>query len=217
MKHKKGTVLIILGLLLIASAAALVVYNIRETERAAQTSAAVVEQLVAVIPTLPTETEPNPDFVPQETVAQNPSEVEIPDYILNPGMEMPTETVDGQDYIGILEIPAFDLVLPVISTWSYPSFQSAPCRYTGSAYQDNLIIAAHNYSSHFGNLQALSVGDPIRFTDVDGHVFAYEVVEMEILDPTAAEEMEAGDWDLTMFTCTVGGASRVTVRCVRCE
>jgi sortase A len=25
--------------------------------------------------------------------------------------------------------------------------------------------------------------------------------------------MEAGQWDFTMFTCTVGGSNRVTVRC----
>ena len=27
------------------------------------------------------------------------------------------------------------------------------------------------------------------------------------------EEMEAGEWDFTMFTCTIGGSNRVTVRC----
>jgi sortase A len=37
---------------------------------------------------------------------------------------------------------------------------------------------------------------------------------MEILSPFAVEEMTSGDWDMTLFTCTVGGQSRVTVRCV---
>ena len=36
---------------------------------------------------------------------------------------------------------------------------------------------------------------------------------METLMPTAVEEMESGDWDLTLFTCTVGGRTRVAVRC----
>lgn len=36
---------------------------------------------------------------------------------------------------------------------------------------------------------------------------------MEQLERTAIEEMESGDWDLTLFTCTVDGAARVTVRC----
>ena len=35
--------------------------------------------------------------------------------------------------------------------------------------------------------------------------------------PTSVQEMTDGDWDLTLFTCTVGGKSRVTVRCVLAE
>ena len=41
--------------------------------------------------------------------------LEIPDYILNPDMEMPKTKVDGQEYIGVVEIPALSLTLPVIS------------------------------------------------------------------------------------------------------
>ena len=87
----------------------------------------------------------------------------------------------------------------------------------GSAYTDDLIIAAHNYTRHFGNLKNLEPGDRIIFTDVDGNVFSYEVILRETLMPTAIEEMESGDWDLTLFTCTIGGAYRVTVRCQRAE
>ena len=36
-------------------------------------------------------------------------------------------------------------------------------------------------------------------------------------DGTAVEEMEAGEWDLTLFTCTPDSRSRVTVRCVRTQ
>lgn len=42
----------------------------------------------------------------------------------------------------------------------------------------------------------------------------YEVIELETLSPFAIEEMTGGNWDLTLFTCTVGGQYRVTVRCV---
>ena len=38
---------------------------------------------------------------------------------------------------------------------------------------------------------------------------------LEILQPTAVEEMTSGDYDLTLFTCTYGGATRFTVRCLR--
>ena len=41
----------------------------------------------------------------------------------------------------------------------------------------------------------------------------YRVVVLDILSPDAIEEMTAGDFDLTLFTCTYGGQSRVTVYC----
>ena len=128
---------------------------------------------------------------------------------------MPPVSFDGNDYIGRVDVPSLGLSLPVISEWSYPRLKIAPCRYTGSAYLDNLIIAAHNYSSHFGNLNRLNTGDTVTFTDVDGNQFTYAVSLIEDLPGTAIEEMQAGEWDLTLFTCTLGGRSRVTVRCER--
>ena len=73
-----------------------------------------------------------------------------------------------------------------------------------------------NYQSHFGRLKELLPGDLVQFTDVDGNVFSCSVVETEILEKTDVEELESGDWDLTLFTCTIGGKTRVTVRCKDC-
>ncbi|MBS6846516.1 MAG: sortase, partial [Firmicutes bacterium] len=138
---------------------------------------------------------------------------EVPDYVRNPDMEMPTVQIDGEAYIGVLEFPSLSVSLPVISDWSAAKLRTAPCRYTGSAYRDNLVIAGHNYRTHFGKLQNLSLGDTVLFFDADGNQFAYEVAGVEELDSTAIEEMVTGDWDLTLFTCTVGGTTRLAVRC----
>ena len=138
---------------------------------------------------------------------------EIPDYLLNPQMDMPVKTVDGADYIGLLSLPAISLELPVIDQWSYESLRLAPCRYSGSAYTHNLVILGHNYAGHFRELKKLQPGDAVTFTDMDGNVFSYEVMALETLAPTAVEEMTEGDWDLTLFTCTVGGTTRLAVRC----
>lgn len=46
-------------------------------------------------------------------------------------------------------------------------------------------------------------------------MFTYCVAEEEILQPAQTEQMVSGDWDLTLFTCTVGGRSRVTIRCTQ--
>ncbi len=198
MKHR-GTGLIRLGLLLLAAALLLTAYNLGDGWRAAWAAQQAASRLEAL----------TPDAV------VHPGELEIPDYVLNPEMEMPVQEIDGVAYIGTLRISALDLELPVISQWSYPRLKKAPCRYQGSAYKDDFIIAAHNYQSHFGALKKLLPGDVVCFTDVVGNSFYYEVIELETLAPEDLEEMEAGHWDLTLFTCTVGGASRVTVRCER--
>ena len=200
MARRRYKILIGVGLLLIAAALALVAYNIADAQRAAKSAAQALEALEQASPAV---SAAEPDAVPA--------------YVADPDMEMPTVTVEGNDYIGQMDIDALGLSLPVISEWSYPALKVAPCRYTGSAYQDNLIIAAHNYSSHFGRLSQLSAGDAVRFTDVDGNVFTYTVSQIEDLPGTAIEEMQAGDWDLTLFTCTLGGRTRVTVRCTRAD
>lgn len=188
------------GILLIAAAFSLAVYNLHDEKRAETEAEKVVEQLP----------EPLPPVRPQPS---DPGEQEIPDYILNPDMEMPVMEIDGNGYIGTLTIPSLGLSLPVMSEWSYPKLRIAPCRYTGSAYQGNLTIAAHNYRTHFGRLDELAVGDLVEFTDIDGNEFSYKVDEVQILAPTAIEEMIESDWDLSLFTCTLGGRTRLTVRC----
>ena len=110
-----------------------------------------------------------------------------------------------------------ELELPVMSDWDYPRLRIAPCRYAGSSKSDNLVIAAHNYERHFGNLAKLSPGDVVSFTDMDDVVSRYAVVAVETLAPSDVENMTAGEYDLTLFTCTYGGGSRVAVRCDRVE
>lgn len=204
MKNKKGTAWINLGLLLLAAALFLAAYNTNEAYRAGTSSEAVIRQLADTLPTT-------------ATVSNQAGVSSLPSSPTEPEKEMPVRTINGQDYIGVLSIPALELELPVISQWSYPWLKIAPCRYSGSIYQDDLIIAAHNYASHFGKLRELHVGDGLSFTDMDGHLVSYEVASLETLMPTDMDAMECGEWDLTLFTCTIGGQSRFTLRCLRKE
>ena len=204
--RRSGALWITLGLLLIAAALFLASYNLYDGLRAGQHAAETVEELEGG---LVAKTEP------EETEQQAPEEQELPGYLLSPYMEMPVKSVDGVDYIGVVRIPALGLELPVISQWSYDDLRIAPCRYSGSAYLGNLVICGHNYSAHFGKLKSLQQGDTVSFTDMDGNEFSYTVEELEVLRPTAVEEMKSGDWELTLFTCTLDGKSRVAVRCVQ--
>lgn len=206
--NKKGPWWIAVGVSLIALAFAWIFYNLWLTNRAGERAEAAVEKLEEVIPDTVTV---------QPIISASAPEVEYPDYVLNPNMEMPIKEMDGSYYIGILEIPSLDIKLPVQSEWNYSNMNISPCRYQGSIYLDNMVICGHNYATHFRPLFNIENGTSVYFTDMDGNRFEYQVRTTEILDGTAVEEMVSGDWDLTLFTCTPGGVSRVTVRCARVD
>ena len=98
------------------------------------------------------------------------------------------------------------------SQWNESLLKRSPCLYEGTIY-DGMIIAGHNYRSHFARLNRLRPGDPVTFTDVDGNRWDYTVTLTEIIRGNDAEGMKAGNWDLTLFTCNYGGEERFTVRC----
>ncbi|KIR03187.1 putative sortase family protein [Lachnospiraceae bacterium TWA4] len=195
MRNKVGTIFTILGLLLIVAALSITIYNIYDENRAEEAA----NELLDHWPDIPKDT---PD---------------IPDYILDPTMDMPTKMVNGVECIGQLEIPVLNLKLPIISEWSYPKLRIAPCRFSGSAYLNNLVIAAHNYRRQFASLKELRSRDQVFFIDMAGNTFRYQVVDIEILNPTDVEKMVSGNWDLTLFTCTIGGQTRITIRCNRVD
>lgn len=190
----------VLGSVLILSALGLFLHNVQIQNQAADASNALMPQLVDKMQHRQ-ETEPT-----EETGANLPQ----------PQMkQMPVVQIDGYDYIGFVGIPALQLELPIMADWSYPQLQISPCRFSGDMYTSDLVVMAHNYAGHFGGLQDLRAGDIVTVTDMDGTTVEYEVMALDILEPSAVEEMISGDYDLTLFTCTYGGKTRVTVRCDR--
>ncbi len=206
---KTAKLLIGLGVALLAFSLSLWVLNLRQDAAAGASAEAVLTRL-----------RPDSSAVQLRAAGEDAAPAEtplspLPLYQLDPEMPMPTQTVDGIEYLGVLEIPAITLELPVISRWSYADLKHAPCRYSGSAYLDDMVLAGHNYESHFGGLRELRANDLVCFTDMDGNEFRYLVSGLEVLDRDDTEEMLDPRWDLTMFTCTLGGGNRIAVRCLR--
>ncbi|MBR2422821.1 MAG: sortase [Oscillospiraceae bacterium] len=201
--RKLGSVLQGFGLLLLMAALILAVWNIRADNQAGENAQQILEELV--MPVM------QDDASQEETMP----EVRIPDHILDPDMDMPVKTVDGQDYVGVIILHELGLELPVMGDWDYTRLKKAPCLYSGSAYQDDLVIMAHNYRSQFGRIRRLKAGNRITFTDMDGNAFHYLVNAVEVLSPYEVEKVTNGEWDLTLFTCTLGGQNRIVVRCDR--
>lgn len=194
-----GNISIILGIVLVISAAVLVVRNLREDQAAGEYSQNTMMELAEQMPTVLKRADTSaPETYVEEVNRKRPLAV---------------VNVDGYDYIGVISIPTFDLELPVMSEWSYPNLRLSVCRYYGEYALECLVFCAHNYTSHFGRLRELTFGDQVIFTDMSGNVYEYVVDEVEELGPFAVPEVTAGEWPLTLFTCTVGGRTRVVVRC----
>lgn len=205
-KNRIGNILKGAGLILVTAAVLLLVYNLWDGHRARESEEAILAEYL----------QENKKASESPDASDKEDEQNIPDYILNPDMDMPEYTLKSLGdvaCIGILEIPALNLELPVISSWSYSSLRLALCRYSGSAYKGNLVIAAHNYQSHFGGLRTLPEGSEVFFTDAVGNRFSYYVAVTEALTPWSVDDMTSGEWPLTLFTCTLDSQNRVTVRC----
>ena len=194
-KNTKGNLLITLGILLIAAAAGLAGYNLWDAGRAQKAAEEITGQLISDI------------------------ESKVED-----GKTAAPYVDDGYEYIGVLEIPSEGLSLPVMNEWDYTRLKISPCRFTGTYYSDDLVICAHNYMRHLGPLLQIGIGEDIYFTSVDGLTIHYIVTNRETVEPTAVEQMientsNSGtsllDWDLTLFTCNLGGQTRCAVRCSR--
>lgn len=194
MRKATGIVCMALGALLLLAALGLVIFNREQAAQAAEASDRTLPVLQAAIAERAQESRP----VSGATEAAEPLEI------------------DGEQYLGVLTIPALELELPVLTELSSAKLQLGPCRYYGAIDRD-LVIAAHNYARHFGRLNELRAGDEIYLTDVSGRRHSYRVSGVEILGATEIEEMLQSGYELTLFTCTYGGAERVTVRCELAE
>lgn len=197
-KASPGVICVLLGVVLLLAALGLYGYNRWEDAQAGAEAQTVVQDLQ------------------EKVVEQTQSAASAPaldSSSLDP--ELPVVELDGYEYVGTVSIPAIGIDLPVMSEWSYPRLKIAPCRQFGSSRTDDLVIAAHNYESHFGKLTSLSAGDSVTFTDMDGIVNEYVVNKVEVLDPHSVEEVEHSGYALVLYTCTYGGKTRVTVFCDR--
>ena len=187
MPKKSGVILISLGAVLILAALLLFLHNRSEDRRAGQEAESLLEDARSA---MAADTDPEP----QEELAEEIT----------------------YDYAGVIAIPDLSLELPVIDQWNYARLKVAPCRQSGAAADGDLVIAAHNYKSHFGYLDRLEPGASVIFTDMEGTVYRYAVEEIRQLEPEDVEDVSSvfsSEYPLVLYTCTPGGKARVAVFC----
>ena len=228
-KKKKGTVLIVIGVVLILSSLSLTGYNLWDNERAGKASEEIIESLDRATADL------EPSDAPA-AVDQNDSDVVFGGDDAGSGAgsgasspdSMDVLNINGYEYIGTIEIPRLGIRLPVMSEWDYSRLKVSPCRYTGSYLTNDMVICGHNYAKHFSPIKRIGIGEDVYFTTVDKVVYHYTVCNRETVQPTdvkvmvenlknAKENNKAENWDLTLFTCNPGGQTRCAVRCIRAD
>lgn len=213
MPKKAGIAIVTLGAVLIVSALLLFLYNQHEADVAGQEAESLMSDLESWMEGQ--NTEPGTENTGESTGHAATEEIETTGPTLE--AEMPVVRINGYSYVGYVEIPVLELNLPVLSEWDYNRLQIAPCRQHGSSRTDDLVIAAHNYRTHFGRLKELQLGDTVIFTDMDGIVNTYAIAKIDTIDPYDVDSVLNSDFDLVLYTCTVGGKTRVTVFCNRAE
>ena len=195
----RGLAALLLGALLFSAGLGLAGYNLYDNLRAGNAARRAAQMLMADAHLRP---------------ADHPATEE--DVLVAAHRTLPVKSLEGRDYVGVLQLPVLSLELPVQTPYSLDALRESPCLYAGDPYRNDLVICAHNYDSHFGRLNSLRPEDELLFIAIDGQIFRYRLSTREVLPPDAVDDMVHGDdWDLTLFTCTWGGEWRIAARFVR--
>ncbi|MFP5527307.1 sortase [Peptococcus simiae] len=188
---KTARTYLVLGLICLAGALALTGYNLYDAHRAgvqAKNQLAAFQEVIQKAPLDPTQAHEG----------------------------MPTVLVDGRPYIGEIIIEAYNLHLPVMANLTSDNLRIAPCLYRGSLPDNHPVIAGHNYTSHFGPLLTLGLGNRVTLIDARQRAYTYQVTKRETLADTAiADLLDSQPTDLTLVTCTLSGYTRCVLRCER--
>jgi len=233
MRKAAGILLVLIGAVLIVSALLLFSFNRHQEAEAGRAADEKLAQLRSVMASEITRAEPEKESPPVSVIPDRqdnpPEEITVPETLSLPvepsAPETEAETVpetetaateprigiDGYEYIGYLYMEAIGVEVPVMADWDYTRLNIAPCRHFGSALTDDLVIAGHDYRTHFAYIGQLKQGDRIIFTDVLGTVYNYTVEKSEILAADAVDAVQNSGYDLVLYTCTYTGTSRITV------
>ena len=111
--------------------------------------------------------------------------------------------IDGESFVGVLEIPAAGRVLPVSA-----ESDSRQAKIVGTAESSGLVVFGKSHSGQFDFMKTVTETDPVFFTDVLGFRYAFEVCAITVTeDVSAAFE---GDGTLVLYARD-GHSSRYTV------
>ncbi len=190
MTKRVSQIILILGILLFASALALLVVNRIAIPGNKDKAAAITEEMKELMPEV-----------------QNGYPDGKGDTV------MPSIELDGVDFVGIIEIPAYNVCLPVANKWSAKDVSKYPHRFDGSIYDSSLIIGGSDNEGQFDFMKNISTGDTVYFTDTLGARYTYAVSEILITEDVSYEKLSDGEGELSFFARNSYGFEYTVVRC----
>ena len=232
-KKRSSNILLILAVLCFLGAGGFMLYNKWESDKAGKAADAAltdVKSEIAAAISAGSLTMPAGESAPEGSGAAAPDKAsaavpatdeagetippEEQDWSAWPayGEAMPTVEANGIRFIGILEIPDLGLELPVIEEFSYALLEISACLFDGSVINDDMMIAGHNFDSHFKDIKNLQPGAKVYFTDAAGRRWEFEMTGQEAMHRSQNLVMYGGEWDLTLFTCVPNTTNRLGVR-----
>ena len=124
---------------------------------------------------------------------------------------MPVLSLNGTDYVGILELPAHASSLPVCADWGHSSKQ--PCRFSGSIYDGTMQIGGTSQNGQYEFYREISVGDAVYFTDMTGDRYTYAVKDIRYEKHANQTALAKEDAALVLFIKNIYAFEYVIVFC----
>ncbi len=135
----------------------------------------------------------------------------LPDTYRN--TEMPVLQLEGQELVAILEIPEYSVRLPVHATWGQGSALGIPRRFTGSAYDNTIVIGGSDQKGQFDCFDKIEPDTRVTLTDMTGAEFAYRIDQIQRSDSAEADILMDDNYALTLFTRDATTMDYLILRC----
>ena len=119
--------------------------------------------------------------------------------------------IEGNDFVGILEMPKFSSSLPVYANWG--KISEFPCRLGGSVYDRTIQIGATSQKGQYDFYREISVGDSLYFTDMEGNRFSYEITSIHYEKHADQTALKQEDSALTVFIKNIYSFEYIIIFC----
>ena len=120
-------------------------------------------------------------------------------------------SIDGTDFIGIIEMPRYESALPVGADWGH--LTKYPCRFNGSIYDGTMQIGATSQKGQYDFYRDISVGDQVYFTDMEGNRYTLTVTDLRYEKHADQSTLQKRESALALFIKNVYAFEYLIVYC----